>query len=135
MVTKDENPLRIASAFAREGRLDDAIACLESALAGTRSEDLRPANTSLVAKTAAVLCEQDGRLLKAANYYDEAIASGDTEPLVFVALADVQHRLGRANEAEACLARAEALAKPAGDSDTMTAVANARVRWAGGGGS
>ena len=131
-VVTGENPLRTASALAREGRLDDAIACLESALAVTRSQTQRPANTSLVAKTAAVLCEQDGRLLKAASYYDEAIASGDAEPLTFVALADVKHRLGRANEAEACLARAEALAQPAGDGDAMTAAANARARWTGG---
>lgn len=134
MDTRDENPLRIASAFAREGRLDEAIACLESALAGTRSEGLRPANTSLIAKTAAVFCEHGGRLLEAASYYDEAIAGGDAEPLTFIALADLQHQLGRANEAEACLARAEALAKPVGDTDAMAAATNARVRWARGGG-
>lgn len=132
VVTGEENPLRTASALAREGRLDEAIACLESALAGTRPQTQRPANTSLLAKTAGLLCEQDGRLLMAASYYDEAIASGDTEPLTFVALADVQHRLGRAAEAEACLARAEALARPAGDRDAMTVVANARARWTAG---
>lgn len=134
MVTRDENPLRIATAFAREGRLDEAIACLEAALAGARSEGVRPANASLLARTAAVFCEQDGRLLKAASYYDEAIASGDAEPLTFIALADLQHRLGRVDEREACLARAEALAKQAGDTDSMTAAANARVRWERGGG-
>lgn len=133
VVTGEGNPLRTASALAREGRLTDAIACLESALAGTRPQTQRPANTSLLAKTAGLLCEQDGRLLQAASYYGEALASGDTEPLTFVAMADVQYRLGRADEAEASLARAEALAQQAGDGDAMTAAANARARWPGGG--
>ncbi len=133
-VVNRENPLRTASALAREGRLDEAIACLESALAGSRAQSQRPANAALLAKTAGLLCEQDGKLPMAASYYDEAIASGDAEPLTFIALADVQHRLGRADEAEASLARAEALALPAGDGDAMTAVANARARWTGGGG-
>jgi len=132
MVTGNENPLRTASAYAREGRVDEAIACLESALAGTRSQTQRPANASLVAKTAALLCEQDGRLSMAASYYEEAIASGDAEPLTLVALADVLHRLGRANEAEAYLARAESLAQPAGDRDAMTAAASTRARFTGG---
>lgn len=133
-VVRAENPLRTASSLAREGRLDEAIACLESALAGSRSKAPRPASTSLLARTAAVFCEHGVRLPQAASYYEEAIASGDTEWLTFVALADVQHRLGQTDEAEACLARAEALAQRGGDDDAMKAVANARARWKGGGG-
>jgi len=130
---KDEgNPLRTSSEFARAGRLGEAIACLESALARTRTDTRRPANTSLLAKTAGLLCEQDGKLLRAASYYDEAIATGDPEPLALVALAHVHFQLGRPIEAQACLARAEFLAQSTCDSDAMSAVAATRARWTGG---
>ena len=133
-VMKDDgNPLRAASECARAGKLDEAIDCLESALARTRSDNRRPANTSLLAKTAGLFCEQRGSLLSAASYYDEAISTGDLEPLTHVALAHVHFRLGRANEAQACLARAESLAQSTRDSDAMRAVATTRARWAGGG--
>ncbi|GMU00472.1 hypothetical protein KH5H1_45920 [Corallococcus caeni] len=75
MVTA-ENPLRTASELAQAGRAGEAIACLESALARTRSDKERPANTSLLARIAGLHCEVVGRLSQAALYYEEAVAGG-----------------------------------------------------------
>jgi tetratricopeptide (TPR) repeat protein len=131
----EENPLRVASELARAGRTGEAIACLEAALAGTRPNASRPANTSILAKTAGLLCEQDGQLLRAASYYDEAIATGNPEPFTLAALADVHFRLGRLNEAQACLERAEALAQSTGSDEDLLVVAATRARWTGTGGN
>lgn len=131
----EESPLRVASELARAGKLGEAIACLEAALARTRTSASRPANTPLLAKTAGLLCEQDGNLLRAASYYDEAIATESPEPFTLVALADIQFRLGRLNEAQACLVRAEALAQSTGSDEDLRVVAAARARWTGTGGN
>jgi len=128
----EENPLRAASELARAGKLSEAIACLEAVLARTRPNASRPANTPILAKTAGLFCEQDGKLLRAASYYDEAIATGNPEPLTHVALADVYFRLGRVNEAQACLVRAESLAQSSSDDDALRIVATTRTRWMGG---
>ncbi|MGC3999576.1 MAG: tetratricopeptide repeat protein [Anaeromyxobacter sp.] len=98
-------------------------------MARTRSSASRPANTSLLGKTAGLLCEQDGNLLRAASYYDEAIATEGPEPFTLVALADVYFRLGRIDEAHDCLRRAEALAQSAGDDEDRQLVAAAQARW------
>lgn len=132
---KDEdNPLRAASELARAGKLGEAIACLEEALARSRPSASRPANTALLAKTAGLLCDQDGDLLRAASYYDEAIATEGPQPFTLVALADVYFRLGRVREAQACHARAASLARSSGDEDAQTVVAAARAKWEGGSG-
>lgn len=131
-MTDEENPLRAASGLARAGRLGEAIACLEAALARTRPSASRPANTPLLAKTAGLLCEQDGNLLRSASYYDEAIATEGPEPFTLVALADVYSRLGRRDEAHACLGKAEALAQSTGDDEDLLIVAAARTRLVGG---
>jgi tetratricopeptide (TPR) repeat protein len=126
---KDEkNPVRAALELARAGKLGEAIACLEEALARTRSNASRPANTPDLARVAGLLCDQDGNLLRAASYYEEAIATENPEPLTLVALADVYFRLGRVHEAQGCLARAESLAQSSGDKDAQTVVAAARAR-------
>ncbi len=125
----DENPLRVASELARAGQLSEAIACLEAALARTRSSASRPANAALLAKTAGLLCDQDGNLSRAAGYYDEALASEGPEPFTLVALGDVYFRLGRLDEAQACLGRAEGLAKANGNAENLQLVAAARARW------
>ena len=128
----DSNALRAASELARAGKSGDAIACLEAALASTRPSESRPADTHILAKTAGLLCEQDGNLLRAASYYEEAIAAEGPEPLTLVALADIWLRLGRINDAQASLARAESLARSAGDEDAQKVVAAARAKWRGG---
>jgi hypothetical protein len=87
-----------------------------------------------LAQTAGLFCEWDGKLLTAASYYDEAIATGDPEPLTLVALADVYFRLGRVDDAQACLARAESLAQSSSDDDALRIVATTRARWMGGNG-
>lgn len=130
----EENPLRTASEMARAGKLGEAIACLEEALARSRPSASRPANTPLLAKTAALLCDQHGDLLRAASYYNEAIATEGPEPFTLVALADVYFRLGRIREAQGCQARAESLAQSSGDKDAQTVVAAARAKWKGGNG-
>lgn len=128
----EENPLRAASALARAGRPGEAIACLEEALARSRTSASRPANTPLLAKKAGLLCEQGGDLLRSANYYNEAIATEGPEPFTLVALADVYFRLGRVNEGQACLARAEAQAQSTGNAEDLEIVAAARARLMGG---
>jgi tetratricopeptide (TPR) repeat protein len=130
-LTDDKNALRAASELARAGNVGEAIACLEAALARTRPSASRPVNTAILAKTAAVFCEQDGDLLRAATYYDEAIAAEGPQPLILVALADIYSRLGRFNDAWAGLARAEALARSAGDDDALKVVAACRARLEG----
>jgi tetratricopeptide (TPR) repeat protein len=130
----EENPLRAASELARGGKVGEAIACLETALARTRPSESRPANTPLLAKTAGLLCEQDGNLSRAASYYDEAIATESPEPVTLVALGGVYFRLGRLDEAQACLGRAEALAQSTGNDEDLQLVAAARARWMGGDG-
>lgn len=127
-MTGEKNPLRTASELARAGKLVEAIACLEGALARGRPSGSRPANTALLAKTAALLCDQEGDLLRAASYYEEAIATEGPEPFTLVALADVCARLGRHDEAEACLGRAEASAQSTGREDDLKLVAAARAR-------
>ena len=131
----EENPLRAASELAQAGKLGEAIACLEAALTRTRPSASRPANTPLLAKTAALLCEQDGNLLRAASYYEEAIATETPEPFTLVALADVYFRLGRLSEAQACVGRAEALAMSAGTDEDVQVVVATRARWTGKGGN
>lgn len=133
-MSDEENPLRAAAELARAGKLGEAIACLEAALARTRPNASRPANTPVLAKTAGLFCEQDGKLLRAASYYDEAIATETPEPFTLVALADVYFRLGRLNEAQACLGRAEALAQSTGTEEDLRVVAATRARWTGTGG-
>jgi tetratricopeptide (TPR) repeat protein len=130
----EENPLRTASEVARAGRLTDAIACLEAVLARTRPNASRPANTPILAKTAGLFCEWDGKLLVAAGYYEEATAMETPEPLTLLALADVYSRLGRVNEAQACLTKADSLAKASSDEDALRMVATTRARWTGGNG-
>jgi tetratricopeptide (TPR) repeat protein len=129
----EENPLRAASEVARAGNVGEAIACLEAALARTRPSASRPANTALLAKKAGLLCDHDGDLLRAASYYDEAIATEGPEPFTLVALADVYFRLGRLSETQACLGRAQALAQSTGDDEDLLIVAAARTRLMGGG--
>jgi tetratricopeptide (TPR) repeat protein len=130
----EKNPLRTASELAREGNVGEAIACLEEALARSRSSASRPANTPLLAKTAGLLCEHHGDLLRAASYYEEAIATEGPEAANLVALADVYSGLGRLNEAEACLGRAEAAAQSTGSDDDLQLVAAARAMLGGTGG-
>jgi tetratricopeptide (TPR) repeat protein len=126
----DENPLRTASKLALAGRTAEAIACLESALARTRSNKERPANASLLARTAGLLCEEAGRLSLAARYYEEAVATPDGDPVLLLALADVRWRLGQTDSARSFLARAESMAQLSFDADALKMVANIRARWA-----
>jgi tetratricopeptide (TPR) repeat protein len=126
---KDEkSPLRTASALARAGELGKAIACLEEALAQSRPSASRPANTSLLAKTAGLFCEQHGDLPRAVSYYEEAIATEGPEAFTLVVLADVYFRLGRLDETQACLGRAEASARYTSSDDKLQLVAAARRR-------
>lgn len=125
-MANDKNPLRAASELALAGRTAEAIDCLEAALALTRSDKQRPANTSLLARTAGLHCEVDGRLEQAARYYEEAIATAEPEPLLLIALASVLWRSGQADGARSALATAESLA----DVDALTMVANLRAEWA-----
>lgn len=127
-----ENPLRTASELARAGKLTEAIGCLEAALARTRPSPSRPANTALLAQTAGLLCEQDGDLVRSVSYYGEALAVEGPEPFTLVALTGVYARLGRLDEAQACLERAEALAQSTGSEEALQLVAAARARWMGG---
>ncbi|NTX61325.1 tetratricopeptide repeat protein [Myxococcus sp. CA051A] len=129
-MVNDENPLRTASALAQAGRTAEAIACLESALARTRPDKERPANASILARTAGLLCEEVGRLSQAALYYEEAVATAEGEPLLLLALADVRWRSGQADSARSCLARAESMAQSSADADAVKMVANLRARWA-----
>jgi len=126
----DENPLRTASKLAQAGRTAEAIGCLESALASTRSNQERPASASILARTAGLLCEQAGELSQAVLYYEEAAATTDGDPLPLLALADVRWRLGQAESARSCLARAESMAQTPSDADTLKMVANMRAKWA-----
>jgi tetratricopeptide (TPR) repeat protein len=133
----DDNPLRSASELARQGRTLEAIACLEAALARTRSSKERPASASTLARTAGLLCDGAGQLSQAALYYEEAIAIPDADPLLLLALTDVRWRLGQADAARSCLARAESIVQSAPDGDVSvdvsTMIANMRARWASGG--
>jgi hypothetical protein len=103
-------------------------------LARTRPSTSRPANTPLLAKKAGLLCDFDGNLLRAASYYDEAIATEGPEPFTLVALADVYFRLGRLSETQACLGRAEVVARSTGKEEDLLIVAAARARLLGGDG-
>ncbi len=127
-----DNPLRTASNLAHQGRTAEAIAHLESALARTRSAKERPANISLLARTAGLLCDVTGQLSQAALYYEEAVATAGCEPLTLLALADVRWRLGQADAARLCLARAESIVQSAPDADVSTMIANIRAKWASG---
>lgn len=131
-----ESPLRIASKHAAAGRTAEAIACLEQELARTRSGTARPSNVPVLAKTAGLFCEQTGALPQAAGYYEEAAAAeeaaGNPDPLTLAAQADVRWRMGQADRAASCLARAETMAKSTSDADTLAVAANMRARWAGG---
>jgi tetratricopeptide (TPR) repeat protein len=129
----DENPLRVASKLAQAGRASEAIACLESALARTRSNKDRPGNASILARTAGLLCEGEGRLSQAAFYYEEAAATAIRDPLPLLALAGVRWRLGQADLARSCLARAETVVASVPDADVSTMIANMRSKWASGG--
>ncbi|GMU04805.1 hypothetical protein ASNO1_10570 [Corallococcus caeni] len=129
MVTA-ENPLRTASELAQAGRTAEAIACLESALARTRSDKERPANTSLLARIAGLHCEVVGRLSQAALYYEEAVATADRDSLPLLALASVRWRLGQVGSARSCLARAESMAQSSSDAEALKMVANLRAEWA-----
>ncbi len=125
-----EHPLRVASELARTGKVVEAIACLEAALARTRSSKDRPANTSLLARTAGLFCEDAGRESQAAVYYEEAAATAKDEPLLLLALASVRWRLGQTESARSCLARAEAMAQFSTDAEVLKMVANIRAAWA-----
>ncbi|GHH01041.1 hypothetical protein GCM10012319_68470 [Comamonas sp. KCTC 72670] len=129
-MVSDENPLRIASELAQAGRTAEAIACLESALARTRSSKERPASASLLARTAGLFCESAGELSQAALYYEEALATAERDPLPLLALAGVRWRLGPPDSARSCLAKAEALAQSASDAEALKCVASLRSEWA-----
>ncbi|MCK8500011.1 tetratricopeptide repeat protein [Myxococcus fulvus] len=127
----DEHPLRIASELARAGRIDEAISCLEAALERARSMAERPANTSLLARTAGLLCEEAGRLPRAVRYYEEALAVAvESEPLLLLALAEVHRRSGQVARAQVCLDEAEALARGSAEVDVALRVAQLREAWA-----
>ncbi|WP_426732819.1 tetratricopeptide repeat protein [Myxococcus faecalis] len=127
----DEHPLRIASELARAGRIDEAISCLEAALERARSMAERPANTSLLARTAGLLCEEAGRLPQAARYYEEALAvAAEREPLLLLALAEVHRRSGQVAGAQVCLDEAEALARGSAEVDVALRVAQLGEAWA-----
>ncbi|GEN13008.1 Tetratricopeptide repeat-containing protein [Myxococcus fulvus] len=127
----EEHPLRIASELARAGRTAEAISCLESALEGTRSMAERPANASLLARTAGLFCEESGRLPQAARYYEEALAvAAEREPLLLLSLVEVHRRLGQVAKARAYLDEAEALARSSADVDAARMVARLREAWA-----
>jgi len=130
VIVNAENPLRTASELAQAGRTAEAIACLEAALARTRPNKERPANASLLARTAGLHCEAAGSLSRAALYYEEAIATADGDPLPLLALASVRWRSGEADSARSCLARAEALARSSSDADALKMVVNLRAEWA-----
>lgn len=129
-MVNDENPLRTASNLAQAGRTAQAIACLESALARTRSSKERPANTSTLARTAGLLCDEAGRLSQAALYYEEAVATPGRDPLLLLALADVRWRSGKTDSARSCLASAESMAQSASDTEALKMIANIRSKWA-----
>ncbi|NOJ95777.1 hypothetical protein HMI51_22940 [Corallococcus coralloides] len=129
-MVNDKHPLRAASELAQAGRTAEAIACLEAALALTRSDKERPANASLLARTAGLHCEVTGSLSQAARYYEEAIATADPDPLLLIALASVLWRSGQADSARSQLASAEALAQSLADADALKRVANIRAEWA-----
>jgi tetratricopeptide (TPR) repeat protein len=120
--------------MAQAGNWEEAVACLEEALARSRPSASRPANTPLLAKTAGLFCEQHGDLPRAASYYEEAIAIEGPEAVTLVALADVYYGLGRLSETQACLGRAEASAQSTGSADDLQLVAAARARLGGAGG-
>ncbi|MCP3065139.1 hypothetical protein LXT21_40840 [Myxococcus sp. K38C18041901] len=87
----------------------------------------RPANTSLLARTAGLLCEEAGRLPRAALYYEEALgAAAEREPLLLLALAEVHRRSGQVARAHACLDEAEALARGSADVDAPKMIAQLR---------
>ncbi|RKG56563.1 hypothetical protein D7X30_23660 [Corallococcus sp. AB011P] len=130
VMVNDKSPLRAASELAQSGRTAEAIDCLEAALALTRSDKERPADTSLLARTAGLHCEVAGRLSQAARYYEEAIATADPEPLLLIAWASVLWRSGQADSARSSLASAESLARSLSDADALTMVANIRAEWA-----
>ena len=125
-----DDPLRTASELAQQGKTAEAIACLEAALALTRSSPERPANTSLLARTAGLFCEEAGQLSQAAAYYEESSAADLQDPIVLLALADVRWRLGEADVARSCLKRAESLVQPSSDPEISKVIAKTRARWA-----
>lgn len=126
----NESPLRLASRLAQAGRTAEAIACLEAALAASRSDRERPANASLLARTAGLLSQQAGHLASAAFYYEEALAL-DRDPLLLLALAGVRWQFGQAEAAQISLAEAESLAKASSDDDALSMIASLRTRWSG----
>ena len=128
-MANDKHPLRAASELALAGRTAEAIDCLEAALSPTRSSKERPADTSLLARTAGLHCEAAGRLEQAARYYEEAIATAEPDPLLLIALASVLWRSGQSDSARSSLARAESLARSLPDADALTMVANLRAEW------
>lgn len=134
VIVNDVNPLRTASELAQAGRTDEAIACLEAALARTRSSKERPANTSTLARTAGLHCEVAGRFSQAALYYEEAAATANRDPLPLLALAGVRWRSGETDSARSCLATAESIARSSADADALQMVANIRAEWASEGG-
>ncbi|WP_147452016.1 hypothetical protein [Corallococcus sp. CA041A] len=125
----DNNPLRAASALVQADKTADAIDCLESALGYARPNKDRPANTSTLARTAGVLCEEAGRLSQAGLYYEEAVATAEHDPLPLLALASLRWRLGQAESARSHLARAELIAQAASDSDVLEMIDNIRKEW------
>lgn len=129
-MTHEVNPLRAASELALQGRTMEAIACLESALAQTRSEKERPGNVSLLARTAGLHCEHAGLLSRAALYYEEARAAAGSDPLPLLALADVRWRLGQAEVARSCLAEAESMLQSAPNTSVSAMIGKIRMKWA-----
>lgn len=124
--------LRTAAQLAQAGRANEAIECLERALAVTRSTAPRPSNTIVAANMAGLLCVEAGRLTDAERFYREAATMADRDALPTLALADVLWRLGRFEEARSSLATAEIIARSVGDADALEIMARTTVRWHGG---
>ncbi|MFP2961039.1 tetratricopeptide repeat protein [Myxococcus sp. 1LA] len=125
-----KNPLRTASELALAGRVGEAIDFLEAILARTRSSEERPANTSLLARTAGVHCVGVGDLEQAALYFEEAVATAGHDATPLLALAGLRWQQGQADSARSCLERAESIAQSSADAEALQMVADIRAGWA-----
>lgn len=118
--------LRRAADLAQEGRGLEAIECLEVALAQLRGSS---AGVAALAKMAGLLSSESGDLAGAARYYEEALVSGEPDPLLFVALARVQRDLGDRGKAQVYLSSGWKLAIDRADRDEVELFLRLASEW------
>jgi len=78
---------------------------------------------------AGLLSSESGDLAGAARYYEEALGTGDADPLLFVALARVQRDLGDVEKVQTYLSSGRELAVNRADHDEAELILRLASEW------